>query len=437
MRPTHAFAAAAVLVFAATGLHAQTVDPTGRSILFIRGADGTGGATEGGTPAQRTEQLSDVGNLATNAGNHGWGYLRLLLESDGFRVLQRVESPSTLTLSALLPHRVVVFGSNNRAYSAAEVAALHGYMDAGGSALFASDANWGSTWEAAPASDNPFLARYGAQVYQDSGQVPVLKRSEAGRYLIPDHPALSGPGGVGGVDDVNQYNGEGVSLFRITAGANGYQAVPLVAATGLLKRLNNPQGGAGATQQAGTGDAAMILVEKGDARLIGHYDRNTFFNLNGAGTDIQKLDNAKLALGIFRFLASVKATATSAGTGCGVNGPVSLTTSPPILGRTLLFAVKNATASTPGLLVVSLGDPTPRKLPGGCVVQIPPGPPAVVIPFTTDTAGAWTGKLPLPASHPFSGFRFTAQAVTFTPGGPLPGGGELSGGVVLRLGFPR
>ena len=417
-------------------LHAQ-VDPLGRSILFVRGADGTGGATEGGTPAQRTEQLSDVHNLLVVPGNHGYGYLKLLLEQDGFTVKQIVESATPITLAILGPHRVVVLGSNNRPYTAAEVQALHDYLDLGGSTLFISDANWGSTWEAAPASDNTFLARYGVQVYQDAGQVPTMNRSEPGRYVIPDHPVLSGPDGVGGTSDVAHYNGEGVSLFRITTGSSGYQAVPLVSAAGLLKRLNNPTGQPGALEPAIASDAAMVVVEKGDTRLVGHFDRNTFFNQNGAGTDLTRLDNAQLALNLFRFLASVPATVQTAGQGCGLHGPVSLAANRPVPGRTLTFSLTNATARVPGWFVVTPGDPVPQKLPGGCELQVAPGPFGLFVPFVTDAAGAWSFNLGLPADHRLSGLRLTAQAATFVAGGPLPGGGELSNGLALRLGYPR
>jgi len=420
----------------APGITAQ-VDPLGRSVLFIRGADGSGGATEGGTFQQRTEQLSDVTNLSTAPGNHGYGYLKILLENDGFQVSQIIESPAPLTLHLLIPHRIVVFGSNNRSYAAAEVQAFHDYMDRGGAALFISDANWGPTWGGAPSSDNAFLARYGAQVYQDSGQVPHMKRADAGRYLVPSHPVLSGPDGVGGAHDVNEYDGEGVNLFQITTGSNGYQAFAAVSAAGLVKRLNTQNSSAGPLQAAGPNDAAMIVVEKGDTRLVGHFDRNTFFNLNGAGTNLTRLDNAGLALGIFRFLASVPATSTPAGPGCGLKGPVGLAATRPVVGQLVTFTMTNATANAPGQFVVTLGPPAPLPFPGGCVLQINPATMVMSLPLKTDAAGRWALNFPLPDAHGLSGLELTAQAATFVAGGPLFGAAELSNGAALRLGYPR
>lgn len=182
------------------------VDPRGRSVLFIRGADGTGGLGTG-TFEQRTRHLSDVTDQSQAAGNTGYGELRALLLADGFQVAQLVESAQPLTTAALLPHRVVVFGSNNKVYAAAEVQAFHAYVDAGGSALFMSDANWGATWETAAASDNQFLDRYGAQVWQDNAEFNSVTRAQPGRYVQPDHPVLSGPDRAGGAFDVNAFDG--------------------------------------------------------------------------------------------------------------------------------------------------------------------------------------------------------------------------------------
>lgn len=416
---------------------AAQVDPQGRSVLFIRGADGSGGATEGGTKEQRTEQLSDITNTSTAAWNHGYGSLRALLAGDGFKVSQLIESSSAITLSMLQAHRVVVFGSNNKVYSAAEVKAFHDYVDRGGSALFISDANWGLTWEAAPASDNQFLGRYGAQVYQDSGQLPLMARSEQGRYLVSDHPALSGPDGAGKKSDVDRYNGEGVSLFRITSGSNGYQAVAMVSASGLLKRLNDATGKPGALQKAGSGDAAMVFVEKGYARIVGHFDRNTFFNLNGAGTDLNKLDNAQLALNIFRYLASVKATTAVVGKGCGKRGALSLTATPPILARNQSYALSSASTGTTGWFVLSPGEPKVVQVGNGCATYVNLGAAVVGLVFATDNSGGWSLVATLPENHRLSGLRLTAQVVTFASGGPFAGAGELSNGLDMVVGFPR
>lgn len=430
-------AAATMLLIAAPMIAQSMVDPRGRSILFVRGAHASGGATEGGTPAQRTEQLGDIFNNATNKGNHGYGTLRALLSFDGFTPTQMIESSTAITLAQLLKHRIVVFGSNNKVYSSKEVQAFHGYIDRGGSALFISDANWGLTWEKAPASDNQFLARYGALVYQDSGHLPTMARTTAGRYLVADHPVLSGPDGIGKKSDVNQYNGEGVSLFRITTGSSGYQAARMVAATGLMVRLNTTSGKAGARRAATANDAAMVFVEKGNARIVGHFDRNTFFNLNGAGTDIHKLNNGQLALNIFRYLASVPARTTAVGAGCGKVTKPRLLVSNPILGRVVYFTLSGATPSAPGWLVFAPGAPQPVGFGNGCTTYVNLTTMQILATLMTSSGGTLSLGLRLPESPLASGMPQTMQALTFAASGPFFSGGELSNGVSLTVGYPR
>ena len=58
------------------------------------------------------------------------------------------------------------------------------------------------------------------------------------------------------------------------------------------------------TRQATTSDASLLALEAGSGRIIGHFDRNTFFNLNGAGTNINRFDNEQLALNIFEFTST-------------------------------------------------------------------------------------------------------------------------------------
>src|SRR5688572_13558041 len=61
------------------------------NILFVRGADRSGGFIEATNDAQRTEQLADINNASTAAGNHGWQRLRNLLQGQGYTVSQITE----------------------------------------------------------------------------------------------------------------------------------------------------------------------------------------------------------------------------------------------------------------------------------------------------------------------------------------------------------
>jgi hypothetical protein len=61
-------------------------------VLFIRGADRSGGFLEATRDSQRTEQLADINNTSTSAGNHGWAQLATTLRGIGFSVEQITET---------------------------------------------------------------------------------------------------------------------------------------------------------------------------------------------------------------------------------------------------------------------------------------------------------------------------------------------------------
>jgi hypothetical protein len=61
-------------------------------------------------------------------------------------------------------------------------------------------------------------------------------------------------------------------------------------------------------------DASVVLVTAGAGRVAAFFDRNTFFNANGRGTDITKFDNRQLALNLFEWVADNTAPAVTAGT---------------------------------------------------------------------------------------------------------------------------
>ena len=63
-----------------------------KRLLFIRGADRSGGFLEGTNDAQRTEHLADINNLGESGGNHGWGSFRIALEDAGYTVDQLEET---------------------------------------------------------------------------------------------------------------------------------------------------------------------------------------------------------------------------------------------------------------------------------------------------------------------------------------------------------
>jgi hypothetical protein len=308
-------------------------------VLFIRGADRSGGATEAQNDAGRTEQLGDITNQSTQNGNHGWFEFATLLETNGFVVEQAIEplaanDPATGQTSGaplnlegnfavtntlgvspgtnrgLADYDVVIFGSNNAAYGQAQIDAVENYIRGGGGALFISDTNFGSDGGDAPISDQNFLDRFGVRVHRDAFLYTVSSQEAPdpapADYSQADHPILNG---------INAFEGEGVSPFRISETLpEGVSATVLAQAenpNGGFIILNNPDGSDGGASAITENDAALFVATADQGRIAGHFDRNTFFNTNGAGSSLTKqtdsdgieLDNDQYAVQLVTWLA--------------------------------------------------------------------------------------------------------------------------------------
>ena len=268
----------------------------GEKILFIRGGSGTGGFIDGGTLAQRDDQLSDINNNSTATKNHGWGELAKVLKNDGFSLTQVIEKPNQpidLAGMNLSQYKGIVFGSNNADYtpngSTKHVNAVENFVKNGGGVLFISDGNFGTNYGDSPSSDQDFMTRFGWVMNQDRNTYAVSRN--AGDFKFGAHPILS---------SVNKFDGEGVSpiVKKNTIGTVTSQI--LVRAKGGTR--NNDSFGKGSDRNVTANDAALIVGTEGKGRIVGHFDRNTFFNLNGAGTSLHRFDNTQLAKNLFRFL---------------------------------------------------------------------------------------------------------------------------------------
>jgi F5/8 type C domain len=265
-------------------------------VLFIRGGDGTGGFLEGGSD----DHLCDIDNFNLAAGNHGWAELVSLLRGEGYVVTQIKEGAATVGADLpvdlvnldLTPYKVIVFGSNNATYGVAAANKIEAFVRNGGGLLFISDANFGSNWGDAPSSDQPFLDRFGLIMNQDNGTY-ALDRA-LGDYVVANHPIFLG---------VNKFDGEGVSPITVNSVANpvGIVRTILAKAKGQVRVPNGAnQGG---TRASTASDGSLVIAEAGSGRVAGHFDRNTFFNRGGAGTDITRFDNRVYARNLFAWLA--------------------------------------------------------------------------------------------------------------------------------------
>jgi hypothetical protein len=278
-------------------------------VLFLRGADRSGGFLEAVDDAGRTAQLADVDDFTSGTLNRGWGELRTTLESEGFVVEQVKETAETasgpaqglpfpLAGTPLGGYAAIVFGSNNASYGTAAVDAVDAYVRGGGAALFVSDANFGGDWADAPNSDQAFLDRFGLRMNQDSGTYAITRGS--GEFLVPTHPVFAG---------VDQFDGEGVSPAVLETPPSGVVHTLLARAEGST-RVNTPPFGAqnqGALRAVTPNDAALVVGTVGAGRFAVHFDRNTFFNAGGAGTDLTRFDNRRYAVNLFDWLTRVPA----------------------------------------------------------------------------------------------------------------------------------
>ncbi len=278
-------------------------------ILFIRGGDGTVGFLEGGS----NEQGADLFNFATNPGNHGWGELGSALIAEGFTVEQMSENPVVAKVPRPVPldtlnlsqYAVIVFGSNNADYTDAQKNALVAYVQAGGGVLFVSDGNFGPNWAGAPSSDQKFMGSFGLVMNQDSGTYAV-KRAD-NHFFAPTHPILNG---------VNIFDGEGVSAITVMQPPAGVTNALITKALGIVQRNNGNisiNQGKGSSEPAAANDASLAIAEMGLGRVAAHFDRNTFFNANGAGTDLHRFDNERFARNLFNWLARRPAFNTVSG----------------------------------------------------------------------------------------------------------------------------
>ena len=236
----------------ARGEGIEPVRNPGSTILFVRGGPGTGGFLEGGSD----DQLSSMFDESTASGNHGW--------------------------------TTIVLASNNAEYTVAQVDAIEDYIRSGGSVLFISDANFGQDWPDAPSSDQAFLDRFGLIMNQDQGTYAITDDE----YQNTSHPILDG---------VSAFDGEGVSPVTVDNVPSDVHIEILAGAEGTVRR-NDSESGRGSSTSATADDAALLYGSAGEGRFAVHFDRNTFFNENGAGTDITRLDNQTFAENLFRWL---------------------------------------------------------------------------------------------------------------------------------------
>ena len=73
-----------------------------------------------------------------------------------------------------------------------------------------------------------------------------------------------------------------------------------------MRRNTPPYGSSqGPSTSANSNDASLLVAQAGLGKIAGHFDRNTFFNQGGVGSDITRFDNETYAINLFNWLAAM------------------------------------------------------------------------------------------------------------------------------------
>ena len=257
------------------------VDET-TTVLFVRGAEGTGGLLVGGDPIH----LSDIDDTADTP---GFGSFAELLRGDGFEVEQVIEGPEGVDFAggALDGVDVLVLGSNNAEYDQADIDAVTSFVRAGGGLLAFNDANYSTdSFSDAPSSDNGFLAPFDLRINQDDGTAAT---AEADDTWATGHPVLEG------VDSLVWFGAGAVTVSDDDPSVTPLILVPMTGdvmedAEAEVSRPPDPDT-----------DAAVAVVEFGGGRVAAVLDRDVFFN--GGSASLDTGSNEVFAANLIEWLA--------------------------------------------------------------------------------------------------------------------------------------
>lgn len=228
-----------------------------------------------------------------DTGPHGLSEFRAALESVGFVPDERFDAETTLSQSLLDRYDVVILGSNQRRFDDDERQAVRAWVEDGGGLVAWSDSAFGGDYRevgvcnpAGSRSNNDLTAQFGMTFLRDSG---------AGNYRVREYERdhfLNDDDRHGGV----VFRGEGVSCIRVSEPAT---VLAKLQAGGLNGRIELCDADAPYQPER---DAALAIATVGAGRVVGTFDRNTFWN-DGAGTKLADADNREYAQRLIRWAA--------------------------------------------------------------------------------------------------------------------------------------
>jgi hypothetical protein len=231
-------------------------------------------------PAQVDMKLTDTSST-------GLSQFAQALQQVGFNFTQTLDANVTLNAATLNLYKVLILGSNNRRFTAAEQAAVAAWVNAGGGLVAWSDAafgwaNGGVNSYAGQQSDNDLTQQFGMQFLHDNGgNVFTMNQWAVDHYI----------------DNFNKNGGlsitaEGISPVRTTAPATILAQLP---AGQPLNTLDGPVTAA---------DAVLSVAKPGQGRVACYCDRNTFWN-SGEGTRLSDANNKVFAQRLILWASGV------------------------------------------------------------------------------------------------------------------------------------
>jgi hypothetical protein len=275
-----------------TGTATTTSSDAGgeRRVLYLYGDV----APDGTTPSGEAEAYHQM--RLTDEGPRGLSEFAATLEAAGFAPEGRYDADVSLTRDLLDDYAVLILGSNQHRFGEREREAVEAWVDAGGGLVAWSDSAFGGDYRevgvcnpAGRRSNNDLTTAFGMEFLRDSG---------AGVYRVRDYATdhyLNANDADGGV----VFRGEGVSAVRTSDPA---RVLARLQAGGLGGRLELCDADAPLQPER---DAALAVAEVGAGRVVGTFDRNTFWN-GGEGTDITEADNREYARRLVTWAAGAE-----------------------------------------------------------------------------------------------------------------------------------
>lgn len=218
-------------------------------------------------------------------GERGLSQFRVALENLGLMLEERYDAEIRLTAEFLAGYQGLILGSNQRRFSKDEATAVRAWVERGGGLIAWSDSAFGGHFAKVGLdntlgrdSNNDLTKQFGMYFLTDNGGGNYrIQKYTRPHYLNAGKP----DGGI-------RYRGEGVSPIRVTAPAE------------MLAPLQDGGLGGGLKVNAidapfnPATDAALAIAQVGQGRVVGTFDRNTFWNA-GEGTRLAHDDNREFA----------------------------------------------------------------------------------------------------------------------------------------------